>query len=100
MWGNPNHLNEMARTIKEVHRLQAPVTDDQKVDLHVIQANSNSEEFTYDGIDWGAERVAEEVSSSCLSAFLPNSSGTAASPGSRETEGRGPAREAHQHLRL
>ncbi|KAL0577306.1 hypothetical protein V5O48_004699 [Marasmius crinis-equi] len=29
--------------------------------LHVVVAQTNSEESTYDGIDWGGERVAQEI---------------------------------------
>ncbi|ESK84109.1 lipid particle protein [Moniliophthora roreri MCA 2997] len=53
MWGNPSHLRELERTIKE-----REVTD---IPLHVIVARTNAEDSTYDGIDWGGERVAKEV---------------------------------------
>ncbi|KAJ7091355.1 DUF676-domain-containing protein [Mycena belliarum] len=50
MWGNPGHLAELDRVIKET----IP-------DLHVLRAETNQEDGTYDGIDWGGERVAEEI---------------------------------------
>lgn len=57
MWGNPGHLAEMARIIRETKEEAGP--DGTK--LHVLLAETNREDSTYDGIDWGAERVAEEV---------------------------------------
>lgn len=57
MWGNPGHLAEMARIIRETKEEVGP--DGTK--LHVLLAETNREDSTYDGIDWGAERVAEEV---------------------------------------
>jgi Putative serine esterase (DUF676) len=56
MWGNPEHLAEFARIAQETH---STTTDGVK--LHVLAAESNREQSTYDGIDWGGERVAEEV---------------------------------------
>ncbi|CAK5274045.1 unnamed protein product, partial [Mycena citricolor] len=50
MWGNPNHLAELHRIITETHP-----------ELHVLVSKTNSEENTYDGIDLGAERVAQEI---------------------------------------
>lgn len=57
MWGNPQHLAEAARIIQEVH--SEPSSDGTK--LHVLMAEAIREESTYDGIDWGGERVAKEV---------------------------------------
>lgn len=57
MWGNPGHLAELARTIREVY--SEPAADGTQ--LHVLLAETNSEESTYDGIDWGGERVAQEI---------------------------------------
>ena len=59
MWGSPAHLTEMARVIQEAHDHKQSMA---KNDLHVLVAQTNSDEFTYDGIDYGGERVAEEVS--------------------------------------
>jgi hypothetical protein len=55
MWGNPNHLAELDRIIRETKAN----TDD--LELHVLLAQTNRDESTYDGIDWGGERVAQEV---------------------------------------
>lgn len=56
MWGNPSHLSEMHRIITETH---ATAKDD--FELQVLLAETNRNESTYDGIDWGGERVAKEV---------------------------------------
>ncbi|KAJ3713816.1 putative serine esterase-domain-containing protein [Lentinula raphanica] len=50
MWGNTSHLSEMERIVKEM-----------RPELHVLLAETNQEDSTYDGIDWGGERVAKEV---------------------------------------
>ncbi|KAJ7760546.1 DUF676-domain-containing protein [Mycena metata] len=52
MWGNPDHLAELNRIVKET--IPDPA-------LHVLIAKTNKEDSTYDGIDWGGERVAEEI---------------------------------------
>ncbi|KAJ6518780.1 DUF676-domain-containing protein [Mycena sanguinolenta] len=52
MWGNPGHLAELNRIIKETIRDPS---------FHVLVAETNKEDSTYDGIDWGGERVAEEI---------------------------------------
>jgi len=57
MWGNPEHLSEVARIARETH--SGPSSDDTV--LHVLVAESIREDSTYDGIDWGGERVAKEV---------------------------------------
>ncbi|KAL1666364.1 putative serine esterase-domain-containing protein [Schizophyllum commune] len=57
MWGNPIHLSELHRIIQEVK--SEPSEDGTR--LEVLLANTNSEEHTYDGIDWGGERVAQEI---------------------------------------
>lgn len=57
MWGNPGHLAELARIIRETHT--TPSSDG--VELELLLAETNREESTYDGIDWGGERVAQEV---------------------------------------
>ncbi|KAG7086407.1 hypothetical protein E1B28_002362 [Marasmius oreades] len=49
MWGNPSNLKQL-----ELHASQKP-------EFHVMVAKANSEDSTYDGIDWGGERVAQEV---------------------------------------
>ncbi|KAJ7623235.1 lipid particle protein [Roridomyces roridus] len=50
MWGNTSHVRELERIVQEKHS-----------DLHILRAATNQEESTYDGIDWGGERVAQEV---------------------------------------
>ena len=58
MWGNPGHLSEMARKIR------GKGSDAKNVPsggFHVLVANTNIDEYTYDGVDHGGERVAEEV---------------------------------------
>ncbi|KAF7356616.1 DUF676-domain-containing protein [Mycena venus] len=52
MWGNPGHLAELNRIAKET------IPDP---NLHILLAETNKEDSTYDGIDWGGERVAEEI---------------------------------------
>lgn len=56
MWGNPGHLAELARIARETHSTASDGTK-----LHVLLAEAISEDSTYDGIDWGGERVADEV---------------------------------------
>lgn len=58
MWGNPDHLSEMERIIREN---RASETGPGGEKLLTLVAKSNKESSTYDGIDWGAERVADEV---------------------------------------
>lgn len=57
MWGNPSHLAELARIIRETYA--TPSSDG--VELELLLAEANREESTYDGVDWGGERVAQEV---------------------------------------
>ncbi|KAF8216474.1 putative serine esterase-domain-containing protein [Mycena galopus ATCC 62051] len=52
MWGNPIHLTELNRIVKET------IPDPS---FHVLNAETNKDDSTYDGIDWGGERVAEEI---------------------------------------
>jgi hypothetical protein len=57
MWGNPSHLAHANKVIREVKGgAQASGAE-----LEVLVAETNKDESTYDGIDWGGERVAEEV---------------------------------------
>jgi len=60
MWGNPSHLASMHRIMKETRILQDSEQDG--VTLHVMIPETNKDESTYDGIDWGGERVAAEAS--------------------------------------
>ncbi|KAF5362471.1 hypothetical protein D9756_002304 [Leucocoprinus leucothites] len=57
MWGNPGHLAALERTIKE--KYAEPNKDGEE--LEVLLPKSNENVATYDGIDWGGERVADEV---------------------------------------
>ena len=57
MWGHPGHLSEMDRIIRETTTEDRP----DKIQLKVLLAEANRHEGTYDGIDWGGERVAQEV---------------------------------------
>lgn len=50
LWGNPEHLKYLANAICERYP-----------DLDVLVPKSNSGSFTYDGIELGGERVANEV---------------------------------------
>ena len=61
MWGNPGHLAEMHRFYQELRGQDdsQPGPDGER--LHIIVPETNKESQTYDGIDWGGERVAEEV---------------------------------------
>ena len=62
MWGSPSHLDSAARIIQEVKGGKEQLVDTGAPDLHVLVAATNAEEHTYDGIDNGGERVAQEVS--------------------------------------
>ncbi|GAW03793.1 DUF676-domain-containing protein [Lentinula edodes] len=55
MWGHPGHLAEMARIVEETYARE---------ELHLLLAEANREEGTYDGIDWCAERVVDELTKS------------------------------------
>ncbi|KZT27895.1 DUF676-domain-containing protein [Neolentinus lepideus HHB14362 ss-1] len=60
MWGNPSNLSEMNRIICETHKRKAdPESND--TEFEVLLAETNRDDSTYDGIDWGGERVAEEI---------------------------------------
>ena len=66
MWGNPGHLAETDRIIKETKGGRAASNESDGVELEVLVAHSNRDEGTYDGIDWGGERVADEVCACAL----------------------------------
>ncbi|KIM26150.1 hypothetical protein M408DRAFT_73104 [Serendipita vermifera MAFF 305830] len=57
MWGEPVHLDEMAKAIRN----KFSETDEKGARLHVLVAETNALDSTYDGIDWGGERLADEV---------------------------------------
>ena len=52
LWGNPNHLEVMAKSLREKHPEE---------NLHILVAKRNSGSFTYDGIELGGERVCQEI---------------------------------------
>lgn len=52
LWGNPSHLDYVASSLKERHG------DD---NLYILCAKGNRGNFTYDGIELGGERLANEV---------------------------------------
>ncbi|CZR52756.1 related to lipase/serine esterase [Phialocephala subalpina] len=52
LWGNPNHLEVMAKSLRAKHPEQS---------LHILVAKRNSGSFTYDGIERGGERVCQEI---------------------------------------
>ena len=71
MWGSPGHVGRLAEIVKETYEKRAQDgkgdedTQEERRDhaeLNVLIAETNSEAHTYDGVDWGAERVVEEVS--------------------------------------
>lgn len=67
MWGTPHNLAEASRTIRERYENSllnldsASAVDSERTWLDVLVARTNQTTSTYDGIDWGGERVAEEV---------------------------------------
>jgi hypothetical protein len=76
MWGSTSNLASMRRIMKET-RLDDSSVDSDGTALHMMITETNQEENTYDGVDWGGERVAAEVSLvipfsqiACLSALL------------------------------
>ncbi|KAF2153938.1 putative lipase/serine esterase [Myriangium duriaei CBS 260.36] len=52
LWGNPSHLEYL------VNALRKAFTEDQ---LHILVPKSNSNNFTYDGIETGGERITHEI---------------------------------------
>lgn len=61
MWGKPDHLAEMHRIFDETHCQSESQPGPNGELVHILLAQTNRESSTYDGIDWGGERVAEEV---------------------------------------
>ena len=51
-WGNSSHLQSLSTELEKKY---------DKDHLHVFLPKSNSDNFTYDGIDVGGERVAQEI---------------------------------------
>ena len=60
MWGNPTHLAHMDKIIREVKGNTGNIVSNGP-ELAVLVAETNRDESTYDGIDWGGERLAQEV---------------------------------------
>jgi hypothetical protein len=58
MWGHPDHVSQMGKVMEETY----PAESKSDVELNVLIAETNKESHTYDGVDWGAERVVQEVS--------------------------------------
>ncbi|KAK7036748.1 hypothetical protein VNI00_011414 [Paramarasmius palmivorus] len=54
MWGHPGHVAQMESFIRERHEAC-------EEELVLFVSSSNAGEYTYDGIDWGAERIAKEL---------------------------------------
>ncbi|KAI0321047.1 putative serine esterase-domain-containing protein [Amylostereum chailletii] len=69
MWGHPGHLAEMHRIIDEI-RVRPSLQNAEGDELLAILPETNREESTYDGIDWGGERVAKEARSISRSSFF------------------------------
>lgn len=57
MWGHPSHVHQLVRRMEHKH----PFSATSGTRLWVLNARTNSGELTYDGIDWGGERVVDEV---------------------------------------
>ena len=57
LWGNPNNLAELVRFV----RAKYPIPSDDEIELDLLITKNNAKDRTYDGVDWGAERVADEV---------------------------------------
>ena len=58
MWGNPGHLNEMRRKIR---MKWTETRSSLPSEFYVLVATTNVDNYTYDGVDHGGERVADEV---------------------------------------
>ncbi|KAI0078681.1 DUF676-domain-containing protein [Panus rudis PR-1116 ss-1] len=61
MWGNPSHLAEMKRIYEETLCRQDSARGPEGERVHILVAETNTESSTYDGIDWGGERVTDEI---------------------------------------
>ncbi|EJU03453.1 DUF676-domain-containing protein [Dacryopinax primogenitus] len=58
MWGDPQHLSNMASRLREQFPASSIKPGQPLLDVLVAEANRGN--HTYDGVDWGAERVADE----------------------------------------
>ena len=65
LYGIQEHLAALADAISELYPKPAVSNSDNEseaqYDLDVLTAESNQEKYTYDGIDWGGERLVAEV---------------------------------------
>lgn len=52
LWGNPTHLDYVAASLRERYGADR---------LHILAAERNAGNFTYDGIELGGERLAHEI---------------------------------------
>jgi triacylglycerol esterase/lipase EstA (alpha/beta hydrolase family) len=52
LWGNPEHLKFLQNSLRDKYA-EDP--------LHILLVKSNAGSFTYDGVDTGGERVANEI---------------------------------------
>jgi hypothetical protein len=52
LWGNPEHLKFLTNSLRDKH-------GEDKVHILVVKRNAGS--FTYDGVETGGERVANEI---------------------------------------
>ncbi|KAF9454284.1 lipid particle protein [Macrolepiota fuliginosa MF-IS2] len=57
MWGQPSHLAALKKSIETKY----PEANQDGEELDILVAETNQSGATYDGIDWGGERVADEV---------------------------------------
>ena len=57
MWGSPAHLRSVEETILDKFADSKGDTE-----LATLRVQTNADSFTYDGLDWGAERAVKEVS--------------------------------------
>ena len=66
MWGNPAHLAEMSRIIQETKGSTEAAAAANGTELDILLAQNNRDQSTYDGVDWCAERAADEVCGQAL----------------------------------
>ena len=52
LWGNPKHLDYLRETLQAQHAQDR---------LHILVPKSNADNFTYDGIEVGGERITNEI---------------------------------------
>ena len=57
MWGHPDHMARLAEVVKETYGTSGKDPEEHEVELDVLIAETNKESHTYDGVDWGAERL-------------------------------------------